>query len=193
MNSFGKYKKQKASQLSKKSGTYLEEYISKEKIQKRIRKIAKKINKDYKGKKPIFIGILNGSFILIADLVREIKIDCEIDFLKLSSYGDDKISSGEVKMLKELNCEIENRDIIIIEDIVDSGLSLIFIKKLIENKKPASLRFVTLLFKKDISNLDFKIDYIGFEIENKFVVGYGLDFAQKYRNLNAVYVLHSKN
>lgn len=179
--------------MSKKSGTYLEEYISKEKIQKRIRKIAKKINKDYKGKKPIFIGILNGSFILIADLVREIKIDCEIDFLKLSSYGDDKISSGEVKMLKELNCEIENRDIIIIEDIVDSGLSLNFIKSLIENKKPASLKFVTLLFKKDISNLDFKIDYIGFEIENKFVVGYGLDFAQKYRNLNAVYVLHSKN
>lgn len=178
--------------MSKKSDTYLEEYIPAEKIQKRIRKIAKKINKDYKGKKPIFIGILNGSFILIADLVREIKIDCEIDFLKLSSYGDDKISSGEVKMLKELNCEIENRDIIIIEDIVDSGLSLIFIKQLIENKKPSSLRFVTLLYKKDISNLNFKIDYIGFEIENKFVVGYGLDFAQKYRNLNAVYVLHSK-
>ena len=178
--------------MSKKSGTYLEEFISKEKIAKKVKKIAKKINKDYKGKKPTFIGILNGSFILIADLVREIKVDCEIDFLKLSSYGDEKISSGEVKMLKELNCEIENRDIIIIEDIVDSGLSLNFIKALIENKKPASLRFVALLFKKNISNLNFKIDYIGFKIENKFVVGYGLDFAQKYRNLNAVYVLHSK-
>ena len=160
-------------------------------MQKRIKRIAKQINKDYKGKKPIFIGILNGSFILIADLVREIKVDCEIDFLKLSSYGDDKISSGQVRMLKELNCEIENRDIIIIEDIVDSGLSLKFIKELIENKNPSSLKFVTLLLKKDISNLNFKIDYIGFEIENKFVVGYGLDFAQKYRNLNAVYVLHS--
>ena len=177
--------------MSKKSREYLEEYISEKKIQKRIKRIAKQINKDYKGKKPIFIGILNGSFILIADLVRQIKVDCETDFLKLSSYGDDKISSGQVRMLKELNCEIENRDIIIIEDIVDSGLSLMFIRELIENKKPASLKFVTLLFKKDISNLNFKIDYIGFEIENKFVVGYGLDFAQKYRNLNAVYVLHS--
>ena len=177
--------------MSKKSREYLEEYISEKKIQKRIKRIAKQINKDYKGKKPIFIGILNGSFILIADLVREIKVDCEIDFLKLSSYGDDKISSGQVRMLKELNCEIENRDIIIIEDIVDSGLSLKFIKELIENKNPSSLKFVTLLLKKDISNLNFKIDYIGFEIENKFVVGYGLDFAQKYRNLNAVYVLHS--
>ncbi len=177
--------------MSKKSREYLEEYISEKKIQKRIKRIAKQINKDYKGKKPIFIGILNGSFILIADLVRNIKVDCEIDFLKLSSYGDDKISSGQVRMLKELNCEIENRDIIIIEDIVDSGLSLKFIKELIENKKPSSLKFVTLLLKKDISNLNFKIDYIGFEIENKFVVGYGLDFAQKYRNLNAVYVLHS--
>ena len=177
--------------MPKKSREYLEEYISEKKIQKRICKIAKQINKDYKGKKPIFIGILNGSFILIADLVREIKVDCEIDFLKLSSYGDDKISSGQVRMLKELNCEIENRDIIIIEDIVDSGLSLKFIKELIENKNPSSLKFVTLLLKKDISNLNFKIDYIGFEIENKFVVGYGLDFAQKYRNLNAVYVLHS--
>ena len=177
--------------MSKKSREYLEEYISEKKIQKRIKRIEKQINKDYKGKKPIFIGILNGSFILIADLVRNIKVDCEIDFLKLSSYGHDKISSGQVRMLKELNCEIENRDIIIIEDIVDSGLSLKFIKELIENKKPSSLKFVTLLLKKDISNLNFKIDYIGFEIENKFVVGYGLDFAQKYRNLNAVYVLHS--
>ncbi|MBS1518506.1 MAG: hypoxanthine phosphoribosyltransferase [Bacteroidetes bacterium] len=169
----------------------LKEYISKEKIAKRVKKIAQKINKEYKGKKPIFIGILNGSFLFLADIIRELKIDCEIDFLKLSSYGDEKISSGKVKMLKDLNCEIEGRDIIVVEDIVDSGLSVIFIKKLIEIHKPASLRFVSLLFKKNVSNLDFKIDYIGFEIDNKFVVGYGLDYAQKYRNLNAIYVLKS--
>ena len=179
--------------MSKKNKTRLKEFISEEEIAKRIKKLAKKINKDYKGKKPTFIGILNGSFIFLADLIREIKVDCEIDFLKLSSYGDEKISSGNVTMLKELNCEIENRDIIVVEDIVDSGLSVNFIKAIIEAKHPSSLRFASLLFKKGISKLDFKIDYIGFKIENKFVVGYGLDFAQKYRNLKAINVLHSKN
>ncbi|MBL8008669.1 MAG: hypoxanthine phosphoribosyltransferase, partial [Ignavibacteria bacterium] len=155
----------------------------------RIRELAAEINNDYKGKNPIFIGILNGSFIFIADLIREIKVDCEIDFLKLSSYGDDKISSGQVRLLKDLNCQIENRDIIIVEDIVDSGLSVKFIKNIIEEKKPSSLKFISLLFKKNVSNLDFKIDYIGFNIKNDFVIGYGLDYAQKYRNLKAIYVL----
>ena len=117
--------------LSVQSKPILKEYISKEKISRRIKQIAKKINKDYKGKNPIFIGILNGSFIFLSDLIREIKIECEIDFLKLSSYGDEKISSGNVTLLKDLNCQIENRDIIIVEDIVDSGLSLKFIKKII--------------------------------------------------------------
>lgn len=167
----------------------LEEYISEEKISERIRELAAEINIDYKGKNPIFIGILNGSFIFIADLIREIKLDCEIDFLKLSSYGDDKISSGEVRLLKDLNCQIENRHIIIVEDIVDSGLSVKFIKNIIEEKNPSSLKFISLLFKKNVSNLDFKIDYIGFKIKNDFVIGYGLDYAQKYRNLKAIYVL----
>lgn len=177
--------------MSKKAKANLTEYISRKEISKRLKEIAKKINKDYKGRKPIFIGILNGSFIFLSDLIREIKIECEIDFLKLSSYGDEKISSGDVKMLKELNCQIENRDIIVVEDIVDSGLSASFIKNIIEQKNPSSLRFISLLFKKNTSNLDFKIDYIGFKIDNKFVVGYGLDYAQKYRNLKAIYVLHS--
>ena len=179
--------------LSVQSKPILKEYISKEKISRRIKQIAKKINKDYKGKNPIFIGILNGSFIFLSDLIREIKIECEIDFLKLSSYGDEKISSGNVTLLKDLNCQIENRDIIIVEDIVDSGLSLKFIKNIIEFKNPASLSFVSLLFKKNISNLDFKVDYIGFKINNEFVIGYGLDYAQKYRNLKGIYVLKSIN
>lgn len=177
--------------MPKKSNSNLEKFISKEKISKRVKQLAKKINRDYKDKKPVFIGILNGSFIFLSDLIREIRIDCEIDFLKLSSYGDEKISSGNVRMLKELNCEIENRDVIIVEDIVDSGLSANFIKEIIEKNKPASLKFISLLFKKNTSNLNFTIDYIGFKIDNRFVVGYGLDFAQKYRNLNAIYVLHS--
>lgn len=177
--------------MPRKDQIELKSFISKDKIQKRVKQIANQINKDYKGKKPIFIGILNGSFIFLSDIIREIKIDCEIDFLKLSSYGDEKITSGKVRMLKELNCEIKDKDIIVVEDIVDSGLSVLFIKKLIEKHKPSSLKFASLLFKKNVSNLNFKIDYIGFEIDNKFVVGYGLDYAQKYRNLNAIYVLKS--
>ncbi len=179
--------------MPKKRKSGLEQFISRKEIRKRIKVLAKKINKDYAGKKPIFIGILNGSFIFLSDLIREINIDCEIDFLKLSSYGDEKISSGKVKMLKELNCQIENRDIIVVEDIVDSGLSANFIKSIIEEGKPSSLKFISLLFKKNTSSLNFKIDYIGFRIDNKFVVGYGLDFAQRYRNLNAIYVLHNEN
>jgi hypoxanthine phosphoribosyltransferase len=167
----------------------LKTYISEARIQKRVKKLARKISKDYKGRVPILIGVLNGSFILISDLSREIKVDLEIDFIKLSSYGDSKISSGEVTMLKELNCPIEGRDIIVVEDIVDSGLSLKFIRDLILSQKPASLEFVTLLFKKNLSNLDFEVKYIGFKIKNKFVVGYGLDYAQKYRNLKEIYIL----
>lgn len=163
-------------------------YISERKIKLRVRELAKQINKDYSGKCPVFIGVLNGSFIFLADLIRELSIECEIDFLKLSSYGDSMISSGKVKLLKDLNAEIKGRDVVIVEDIVDTGLSLKFIKNLITGAKPKTLRFATLLFKKDISKLKFKIDYVGFEIPNEFVVGYGLDFAQRYRNLKGIYV-----
>ena len=169
----------------------LKPYISKAKISKRVKKLASRISKDYRGKNstPIFIGVLNGSFIFISDLVRELKIDIEIDFLKLSSYGDTKISSGDVKMLKELNCTIEGRDIIVVEDIVDSGLSLKYIRDLILTHDPASLEFAALLYKKGLSNLDFDVKYVGFKIPNKFVVGYGLDYAQKYRNLKEICIL----
>lgn len=164
-------------------------FIKQSDIKKRVKELAARINNDYKDKIPIFIGILNGSFIFLSDLIREIKINCEIDFFKLSSYGDSKISSGNVKMLKELNCNVKGRDVIIVEDIIDSGLSMSYIRNLIVKQKPRSFRVAALLYKKDVSKLRFKIDYVGFKIENKFVVGYGLDFAQKYRNLNGVYVL----
>lgn len=169
----------------------LKKYISSKEIKQRIKKLAAKINRDYRDKTPIIIGILNGSFIFMADLIRELEIDCEVDFLKLSSYGDEKITSGKIKMLKELNCEIHGRDILVVEDIIDSGLSVKFIKDIIEKEKPASLKFASLLYKKDIAKLDFGIDYIGFKIDNKFVIGYGLDFAQKFRNLKGIYVLYN--
>jgi hypoxanthine phosphoribosyltransferase len=166
-----------------------EVFISEKKIRERIKEMGAKINRDFKGKVPIFIGVLNGSFIFLADLIREITLDCEIDFLKLSSYGDAKISSGNVTMLKDLNCQIEGRDIIIVEDIVDSGLSIDFIKRLVLAHNPRSFTVVTLLYKKDAVKLKNPISYIGFTIPRDFVIGYGLDYAQKVRNLRAVYKL----
>jgi len=167
----------------------LKPFISESSIKDKVKELAQRINRDYEGKTPIFIGILNGSFIFLSDLIREISVDCEIDFMKLSSYGDDKISSGQITILKELNCQIEGRDIVLVEDIIDSGLSIKFMRTMVEKEKPKSLKIVALLFKKNVSNLDFEIDYVGFEIENEFVVGYGLDHAQKYRNLKGIYVL----
>ncbi len=171
------------------NGDVFKPFITEEQIRARIREMAAQINKDYEGKVPIFIGILNGSFIFFADLVREITVECEVDFFKLSSYGDAKISSGQVRMLKELNCQVTGRDIIIVEDIVDSGLSMDFIKKIIMRENPSSFRIVSLLLKKKVAKIDFPIDYVGFEIPPDFVIGYGLDYAQKVRNLRSIYKL----
>lgn len=171
------------------NGEQFELYIPEEKIRLRVKDLAVQINKDYAGKVPIFIGVLNGSFIFFSDLIREIKVECEVDFLKLSSYGDAKISSGNVTMLKDLNCPVPGRDIIVVEDVVDSGLSIDFIKRLIMRQNPKSFRVVTLLYKTDAAKIDFPIDYVGFEIPSEFVIGYGLDFAQKVRNLKSIYRL----
>jgi hypoxanthine phosphoribosyltransferase len=164
--------------------------ITEEDIQKKVSELAAQISLDYKDKTPIFIGILNGAFVFMADLLKNIKIDCEIDFLKLSSYGDEKISSGKVQLLKDLNCQVENRDVIIVEDIVDSGLSIKFMNDLIKAHNPNSLKVVSLLVKPNGIKYDIKIDYIGFNIENNFVIGYGLDYAQKFRNLRSIFVLN---
>jgi len=168
-------------------------YLSEDQIRSRVKELATQINEDYFGKVPIFIGILNGSFIFFSDLVRDITVDCEVDFLKLSSYGDAKISSGQVKLLKDLNCQVAGRDIIVVEDIVDSGLSIDFMKRLVMKESPASFRVVTLLLKKSVAKVSFPIDYVGFEIPPEFVIGYGLDYAQKVRNLRSIYRLAPKS
>jgi hypoxanthine phosphoribosyltransferase len=168
-------------------------YLSEEQIKSRVKELAAQINEDYRGKVPIFIGILNGSFIFFSDLVREVSLDCEVDFLKLSSYGDAKISSGQVRLIKDLNCQVNGRDIIVVEDIIDSGLSIDFMKKLVMRENPASFRVVTLLLKKSVAKVNFPIDYVGFEIPPEFVIGYGLDYAQKVRNLKSIYRLALPN
>jgi len=164
-------------------------FLTEDVIQSRIKEMAAQISQDYKGKIPIFIGVLNGAFIFLSDLIKNVSIDCEIDFFKLSSYGDSKISSGNVRLLKELNCEVNGRDIIIVEDIVDSGLSIKYIEEIFVKHSPSSMKVCSLLMKPESLKYDVKIDYIGFNIPSKFVIGYGLDYAQKFRNLRTIFSL----
>lgn len=163
--------------------------ITEQKLSARIKEIGEQLSVDYAGKVPVFIGVLNGAFLFLADLIKNIYVDCEIDFFKLSSYGDEKISSGEVKLIKELNCDVNGRDIIIVEDIVDTGLSVKYIEKLFSEHSPSSMKVVSLLLKPESLKYNVKIDYIGFEIPSRFVIGYGMDYSQKYRNLRSIYVL----
>ena len=165
--------------------------ISKDDIHKKIKELAEEISVDYKDKCPVLIGVLNGAFLFLADLVKELKIDCEIDFIKISSYGNTKVSSGKVDVKKPIDCHLKDRHIIIIEDIVDSGRSIKFLENLIKRQQPASIKFVSLLRKKGAAVVDFEIDYLGFEIPNEFVVGYGLDYAQRLRNLPAIFLMDS--
>jgi len=163
--------------------------LSAEQIQARVKELGEQISEDYKGKVPVFIGVLNGAFIFMSDLLKNVDIECEIDFFKLSSYGDSKISTGNVRLLKELNCDVNDRDIIIVEDIVDTGLSIKYIEELFSKHTPKSMKVVSLLVKPGSLKYDVKIDYIGFKIPSQFVIGYGLDYQQKYRNLSSIYVL----
>ena len=160
--------------------------ISDEDIQKRVNEIAMDLSQKFKDEVPILIGILNGSFIFMADLIRSLDIDCEMDFIKLASYKGDK-STGTVRLLKDISADITGRHIVIVEDIIDSGLTIKFIKDRMQEAGPESLTIVTLLLKPDVANLDFPIDIVGFEIAPDFVVGYGLDYDQKMRHLPAIY------
>ena len=157
-------------------------------IQKRVKEIAIELTSKFKDKKPIFIGVLNGSFIFISDLVRNLNINCEIDFIKVSSYkGQD--TTGTVKLLKDISADITNRDVVIVEDIIDSGLTIEFLVKRLKGASPKSISIVTLLLKPDITRLSLPIDIIGFEIAPDFVVGYGLDYDQDLRHLPEIYRL----
>ncbi len=166
---------------------------SEEAIEKRLAELGAAISRDYETKKPILIGVLNGAFIFLADLIRHISIDVEMDFIRISSYGNQRESSGHIKILKPLNADIAGRNVIVVEDIVDSGLSVKFLRDMLNAFGPASLKFVTLLHKSTKTIADINIDYVGFDIDDKFVVGYGLDDAQLKRNLRAIYVIENQS
>jgi len=168
------------------SGKKFEMLISEVEIKKRVRELANQISEDYEGKVPIFIGILNGSFIFLSDLFREMSIDAEVDFIKISSYAEETKSSGTVRLLKDISCDITERDIIVVEDIIDSGLTIKFLKNRLQQSDAYSVKFVSLLIKESIK-INFPIDYIGFKIPDRYVVGYGLDLAQRMRNLKSIY------
>lgn len=157
--------------------------IQEGKIKERIKEIAREIEKDYKGKVPILVGVLKGSFIFLADLIRELNMDLEVDFLAVSSYGKSTKTSGIVKILKDLSTSIEGRDVILVEDICDSGLTLKYIVDLLARRNPKSIRICVLLDKKERRQVDISLDYVGFEVPDKFLVGYGLDYAERFRNL----------
>ena len=161
-------------------------------IRDRVGELACKISEEYIDKNPVLVGVLSGSFIFLADLVRSIKIDCEIDFIHATSYKGRK-SSGIVTLNKSFSYDLRNRHIILIEDIIDTGLTIDYVRKLALNMFPKSVEIGTLLLKKDADDLDFPVKYIGFEIPQLFVVGYGLDYDQKMRNLDSIYTLENDN
>lgn len=163
----------------------IEVMISAETIREKVKEIADKINRDYEGKTEelLIIGLLRGSIIFMADLIREIKVPVKIDFMTVSSYGSETTSSREVKIKKDLDENIMDKDVIVVEDIIDSGLTLNKVLAILQSRDPKSLKMCTLLNKPSRREVEVKIDYNGFDIPDEFVVGYGLDVAQKYRNL----------
>lgn len=157
--------------------------ITSAKIHKKIKELARKISKDYKGKKLVLVGILKGAFVFMADLLREIRIPVEIDFIQVSSYGASKTSSGVIKIKKDIDLPIVGKHVLLVEDIIDYGYTLRYLLKFLKVKKPKSIRVCVLLDKPERREVEVPIAYKGFEVPNKFIVGYGLDFSEKFRNL----------
>ncbi len=166
--------------------------IDEDRLRARVVELGEEISADYAGRDLLLIGVLKGAVFFMADLMRTLGIPCEIDFMAISSYGAQTDSSGVVRILKDLDINIEGRNVLVVEDIIDSGLTLQYLMRNLEAREPASLEVCALLTKPDRREIDVPVRYIGFEIPNRFVVGYGLDFAERYRNLPYVGVLNSE-
>ena len=169
-------------------GERFRRYLGQREIHERVEAMGREISADYAGEVPILIGVLNGAFMFLADLMRAVTVDCEVDFWKLSSYGDRKVSSGEVEELKKVDADLRGRHVLIVEDIVDTGLSMQYMLDVLAVAEPASVRVATLLHKHEATEHDVRLDYVGFRIPNLFVIGYGLDYGQLGRNLPALYL-----
>ncbi len=163
--------------------------IEPEALQQRVTELGEEISHDYAGRDLLLVGVLKGAVFFMADLMRHLTIPCEIDFMAISSYGDSTDSSGVVRILKDLDINIEGRHVLVVEDIIDSGLTLSYLIRNLEAREPATLEICALLTKPDRREIDVPVRYVGFEIPNRFVIGYGLDFAERYRNLPYVGVL----
>lgn len=163
--------------------------ISRDEIAQAVERLACEIKRDYQGKQPLLIGVLNGSFIFMADLIRQLDLPLELDFVKLSSYGSARESSGKVRVVQKLQTRIKDRDVLLIEDVVDTGITTSFLLDYLKKKKPASLKLCALTDKPSRHKVPVSIDYLGFTIPDKFIVGYGMDCDEKFRNLPDIYAI----
>jgi hypoxanthine phosphoribosyltransferase len=164
--------------------------IGAQELQTRITELGVEISRDYAGRDLLLVGVLKGAVFFMADLMRELTVPCEIDFMAISSYGAGTDSSGVVRILKDLDINISGRDVLVVEDIIDSGLTLSYLVRSLKARKPATVEICALLTKPERREVDVPVAYVGFEIPNRFVIGYGLDFDERYRNLPYVAVLH---
>jgi hypoxanthine phosphoribosyltransferase len=170
-------------------GTIGEELVSQSDLERRVRELGAEISRDYEGKELFLVGVLKGAVFFLSDLMRSLEVPCEVDFMAVASYGSSTDSSGVVRILKDLDATIEGKDVLIVEDIIDSGLTLSYLLRTLKAREPRSLEVCALLTKPERREVDLPIRYTGFEIPNKFVIGYGLDHAERYRNLPYVAVL----
>jgi hypoxanthine phosphoribosyltransferase len=166
--------------------------IDREEISETVARLAFQINRDYRGKEPLLIGLLKGAFVFMADLIRQLDLPIEIDFVRVSSYGSAKQTSGKVKMVQGLKTPIGGRDVLVIEDIVDTGLSMSFLLAYLGKRKPASLKLCALTHKPSRCRIPVSIDYLGLTVPDEFIVGYGLDFNERFRHLPDICVLESE-
>ena len=163
--------------------------LTEEQIRERVAQLGAEISRDYADKEPLFVGVLKGCFVFMADLMRQVTIPCGLDFMVLSSYGKSTKTTGAVEIIKDLSQDIEGRHVVIVEDILDTGVTLSYLVKYLKNRNPSSLAIVTLLDKPERRRADVSARYVGFTVPDAFVVGYGLDYAEKYRNLPFVGIL----
>ena len=163
--------------------------IDEQTLRARVEELGEEVSRDYADREPLLIGVLKGAVFFMADLMRQLTVPCEVDFMAISSYGAATDSSGVVRILKDLDINIEGRDVLVVEDIIDSGLTLGYLMRNLEAREPASLEVCALMTKPERRQIDVPVRYVGFEIPNRFVIGYGLDFGERYRNLPYVGVL----